>query len=140
LKDLACGRFPSAYAADFVSTRPACEAARTAADLLARDLLLLAQTDDADHALGSVRDLLGCARAVGDEPLTASQRIRMDCRALAAEGLQRALAQGVPSPDALSAVQAQLDAEANEPLLYIALSGERAGYDWLMGKLKGGEI
>jgi hypothetical protein len=140
LKDLPAGRFPIVYAADFVSTRPACEPAREAADLLACELLLLAQGDETDRALSSVRGILGCARAVGDEPLTASQRIRMDCRVLAAEGLQRALAQGVPSPGALRAVQDQLEAEEPEPLLYIALRGERGGYDWLMGKLQGGEL
>jgi hypothetical protein len=140
LQDLSHGRFPGDYAADFVSTRPACEPARIVAHLLACEVVLLAQEDQPDRALGSVRAILGCARAVGDEPLTASQRIRMECRALAAEALQRALAQGVPCPGSLRALQQQLEAEDTESLLSVALCGERGGYDRLMTKLQSGEI
>lgn len=140
LKDFPRGRFPAAYAADFVSTPTPCEPARTAAQLLAGELVLLAHADEADPALQCVGGILGCARAVGDEPLVASQRIRMECRVLAAEALQRALAQGVPSPRALRAVQEEPETENTDSLLYVALRGERGGYDWLMAKLQGGEI
>src|SRR5262249_30910971 len=121
---------------DWIGTRIKVQDARVVANLLQQDVLLLSQEGDADGALRSVRALLNNARSVGDEPLHVSQRVRMACRAVALGSLERVLAQGEPSPQALAELQQLLEMEEQENLLLYALRGERAGLNQLLEALQ----
>src|SRR5262249_19670281 len=102
--------------------------------------LLRAQDRDADGALASVRAVLNAGRSIGDEPFTISQLVRIACRTMAVEKLQRVLAQGEPSEAALLQVQQLLEKEEAEPLMRIITRGERAGQDQLMQTLQTGKM
>jgi hypothetical protein len=142
LVDLTEGRYPIAYSPDLISTLiPHTQDARAIATLLSDDALLLrAQDNDPDGALAACRGLLNAGRSVGDEPLLISQLVRVACRAMAAGQAQRVLAQGGPSEGALRQFQQLLEKEEPEPLLLIAVRGERAGADRLMAAVQSGTI
>jgi hypothetical protein len=140
LKDLPAGRFPSAWANDWKATRSHSPEARAVANLLAWDVLLLVAERDTDGALDSCRALLNCGRAVGEEPLTASQLACIACRSAVVERLERVLAQGEPSPDAMRACWELLERELNHRPLLTALRGERAGCDWMLERVRIGAV
>jgi hypothetical protein len=141
LADLPEGRYPVTYSVDFIGTLiPHVQDAREIANLLAYDALLRAQDQDADGALASVRAVLNAGRSIGDEPFTISQLVRIACRTMAVEKLQRTLAQGEPSEAALLSVQQLLEKEEAEPLMRIIARGERAGEDRLMNALQTGKM
>ena len=84
LMDLSEGRFPVAWASDGISTRlPHLARTREVVNLLAYDVLLRSQNQEADEALSSCRALLNACRAIGDEPVAVSQR----CAWRSADGL-----------------------------------------------------
>jgi hypothetical protein len=141
LADLRCGRYPVAWASDFLSTPlPHLVLARKLANLLVYDAALRAQDGDADGALVSGRAALNVARSIGDEPVLLSQIQRVGRRAVAVQSIQRTLAQGQPSEPALAAAQKLLADEAEEPLLLIALRGERAGDHMLLLNVESGNF
>jgi hypothetical protein len=100
--------------------------------LLAYDALLHAQDKDLDRALASCRGILNCSRALGDELGLTSMMSRIALNWIAAKRTERTLAQGEPSEAALSSIQHDLAAQAEEPLLLIAARGERAWVDEVM--------
>jgi hypothetical protein len=139
LADLSHGRYPITWAPDFLSTlTPHLAEARKVTNLLVYDAALRAQDGDADGALDSGRAALSAARSIGDEPLLLSQVQRVGRRAVAVQSMQRTLAQGQPSDKALAAAQKLLEEEAEEPLLLIALRGERAGDHMLLTNVESG--
>jgi hypothetical protein len=139
LADLPEGRYPVTYSPDFISTLiPHVQDAREIASLMAYDAMLRAQDQDADGALASARAVLNAGRSIGDEPFAISQLVRIACRAMAVEKLQRVLAQGEPSEAALLPVQQLLEKEEAEPLMWIISRGERAGDDRLMQTIQTG--
>jgi hypothetical protein len=141
LADLPEGRYPITYSPDFIGTLvPHVQDARAIASLLAYDALLRAQDLDADQALVSTGAVLNAGRSIGDEPFAISQLVRIACRAMAVEKMQRVLAQGEPSEAALLPVQQLLEKEEPEPLMLIVTRGERAGQDRLMQLLQTGKI
>jgi hypothetical protein len=141
LADRPQGRFPINYSVDFVGTLlPDIQGTREVARLLGYDSMLRAQEGDADGALTSCCAVLDAGRAIGDEPLIISQLVRLALRALAVRKIERTLAQGQPSEDALKQVQQLLEQEEQENLLLIALRGERAGFDRLMEALQTGKV
>jgi hypothetical protein len=140
LKDMPRGRFPITYARDGISTLLASHEARDVAYLLHNASLLRAQEGDADGALECCRAICNCARAIGDEPSLVSQLVRIACRSTAVSDAERVLAQGQPSAPALLALQRALEEEELEPLLLIAMRGERALLDRLMAALQHGEF
>jgi len=60
-------------------------------------------------------------------PSAISLLVRVACQTIAINSMERTLAQGQPSEKELEAAQQLLQKEAAEPLLWIALRGERAG-------------
>jgi hypothetical protein len=70
--------------------------------------------------------MLNSGRAIGDEPLLWSQFIRGNICFLAVRGAERALAQGQPDEPQLAALQTLVERESREPVLLIALRGNRA--------------
>jgi hypothetical protein len=71
--------------------------------------------------------MLNTGRAIGDEPTLISLLIRIALQAVSLASLERTLAQGEPSVAELEALQRLLEDEVRQPLLWIALRGERAG-------------
>jgi hypothetical protein len=135
------GRYSITYSPDFISTLiPHTQDARLIAAMLAYDAVLRAQAGDADGALSSCRGVLNAGRSVGDEPLIISQLVRVACRTTAVDRVQRVLAQGESSEEALRQLQGLLEKEESEPLLLIAARGERAGLDRLMETIQAGKI
>jgi hypothetical protein len=140
LADMPHGRFPIQYTPDWFGTTIKVQDARIVANLLQQDVLLLAQAGDAEAALRSVRAILFASRSIGDEPLSLSQWVRMACRALAVDSLERVLAQGEPSPEALAELQQLLENEEQEDLLLYAFRGERAGLEHLLAGMQTGQV
>jgi hypothetical protein len=141
LADFPHGRYPVAWAPDFIGTPlPHLPQARKTANLLVYDAALRAQDGDADGALDSGRAALNAARSIGDEPLLLSQLQRIARRGVVVQSVQRTLAQGQPSDAALAAAQKLLADEAGEALLLIALRGERAGDHLLLTNLAAGNL
>jgi hypothetical protein len=140
LAGLTEGRYPINYSPDWIGTLiPHTQDARLIADLLANDALLRAQDRDPDGALASCRGALNAGRSIGDEPRLISQLVRIACRGIATRQAERVLAQGGPSEDALRQFQELLEKEEREPLLLIAVRGERAGMDRLMETIQSGK-
>jgi hypothetical protein len=103
------------------------------------EAILQAQDGRADAALDAGRGILNVGRSIGDEPCTISQLVRFACAAIAIQSLERTLAQGQPTEEALQAAQKLLEEEAAEPSLLIAARGERAGQHRLAEALARGE-
>jgi len=134
------GRFPLQWSKDIVSTTIASQDARAVVNVLRLEAALLAQEGKADEALEATRGILVAGRSVGDEPLMISQLIRIACSAVAVQTLERVLAQGEPSAEALKQMQDLLEAEAAEPRLLIAARGERASMNEKMRAMKRGDL
>jgi hypothetical protein len=139
LPGLRDGRFPIHYTKDSISTLINSQDARAGAILLHHEAVLLAQEGKADKALEATRGIVVSGRAIGDEPFIISQLIRMACQIIALQTLERVLAQGEPSADELKKMQELLELEVADPLLLIAIRGERAGQHQLMKALKSGD-
>ncbi len=103
----------------------------------AESRLLKGDVDDALEAAGAI---LGCVRAIGDEPMSSSQNQRMRLIREAIGLVARVLASGEASDAALLALQGQLSAMASEPILLLALRADRAQFDDLMAKLADGRV
>ena len=141
LADLPRGRYPITYAPNFFGTLlPHAQEARQVARLLQLDAMFRAQEGDTDGALDSCRALMNVGRSLGDEPIAISQLVRMAIEGVSLQALQRTLAQGQASDEALAKVQDLLADETAQPLLLHALRGERAGSDQLFRKLGTGEL
>jgi hypothetical protein len=141
LADRPEGRYPLTINADFISTvRPCLDNAFSVARLLNLDATLLAQDYKPDQALISVRAILNVGRYVGDEPTLGSQQSRLSCRKMATVCLERVLAQGEPSDEALTAVQQLLVEEDAFPSFLIGARGQRAGLHMLMENLESGPV
>jgi hypothetical protein len=113
--------------------------ARALANLLWLDVALLAHDKQPDAALQSCRALLNAGRSVGDEPLILSHLVRIGCQRVAIDAIERTLAQGQASEEALAVTQHLLVDEVNQPNLLHALRGERAYGDILMGWMEAGD-
>jgi hypothetical protein len=140
LKDLPEGRYEIQWSEDgFGTLFPHWQPAREIASLLSFDALLRARDGDADGALDSCLAVLNAGRSIGDEPTLVSLLVRIACQALAVQRLEQALAQGLPSGEALARVQAALEKEARPPLLLIAFRGERAALHRFMTQVEEGK-
>ena len=114
--------------------------ARAVARLLRMDAMLRAYDDDLDGALESCRAILNVGRSIGDEPFLISMLVRVAIGQEAIDTAKRILALGEPSDDAIVKLQALIDDEAAQPLLTIAINGERGSTDEVMRRLGAGTI
>jgi hypothetical protein len=128
LGNYSLGRFPAEPSQDPLDLNPNCERAFDAVLLLQLQAKLLAQENDGKAALEAVLGMLAVARSVGDEPNMLAQMIRQRCQAEALATIARILAQTQPDADLLRKVQTVLEEEDQEPLMLIAMRGERAGH------------
>jgi hypothetical protein len=148
LKDMPKGRFPITFSADFINTLlPNQQNARSVFHVMQHDAWLRAQDGDLDGAVESCRAAMNAARSIGDEPTLISFLIRVAGDHVAISALERTLAQGQPSEQALKPMQALLAreiADAEKHWLN-GLRGERGGGQRIVqaindGKLKAGAL
>ncbi|HZY86568.1 MAG TPA: hypothetical protein VFE78_17165 [Gemmataceae bacterium] len=141
LADLPNGRYSIKWAADLISTPLiSAETARRCFHLLELEAYRQIQDGDPDGALSSCRGLLNAGRSIGDEPLTLSQLVRVVAQSRAARVVERALAQGQPSENALAAAQALLADEARHPALLVMMRAERVWQHTYLTGLKTGTM
>jgi hypothetical protein len=95
--------------------------------LLTLDAALRAADRDTDGAVDDVRAMVNTGRSIGDEPIATSQLVRIGLVDNALEVLQRVLAQGEASDEALRELDELLAIEEREPIVEWAMMGERAG-------------
>src|SRR5207247_8602307 len=77
---------------------------------------------------------------VGDEPSTVSTLVRIAGSTVAAQMIERTLAQGEPLPAMLAEVQKRLEAEEPAPILLFATRGERAMSNHYSENLRTGNL
>jgi hypothetical protein len=98
------------------------------ATLLRYEAILRAHEGKLDEALASARGVLAAGQALGDEPSVSGQSMRLTCQVLGIRTIERVLAQGEVSPEALQRTQRLIATEAAESrdLLALAARAERA--------------
>lgn len=114
--------------------------ARTVARLLAADSTMRAYDGDIDGALDSCRAIVATGRSIGDEPFLISQLVRIAITHLAFKATSRVLGQGDSTDAALARMQELLLDELKQPLLVIAVNGERALSAETIRRIAAGEI
>ncbi len=137
LADQKEGHVPINWPANPWSTPiPWVDDARSVASMLRFRALLQAQDNDPDGSLRTARAILGAGRSVRDDPTLTLMLMRLSVLSQAVRSIQRTLAQGVPSTDALKQTQLALEEEAAEPMLQQAVRGERAMlqgvWEWIL--------
>jgi hypothetical protein len=142
LADMPHGHFSTQDPSNWFSTPFVvfAQGARSVASLLEWDVRLLSQEDNADGALRSIQAILNTSRAIGDDPRDYAQLVRMAIRSVAVGSLERLLAQGEPSPQALAAFQQLLGMDEQENLLLHNIRGERAGFNQLGEAMQKGTL
>jgi hypothetical protein len=113
---------------------------RTVARLLAADAAIRVHDGDPDGALDSCRAILGVGRSIGDEPFSVSQLVRVSISTMAIKSGRRVLGQAEASDAALARLQSLMLDELAQPLLLIAMKGERAMYFELIRRVGTGEV
>lgn len=103
-------------------------------------LALSAEQGDADGALDQVRIILCTGRPPADFPSRVTNLEAVRVRAGAARGVERVLAQGEPSSDALFKIRQLMASEAGRASLLPALRGERAWFEELIRGLGNGQV
>lgn len=137
LAEMPQGRYPIQWAPDYISTLlPHAQEARQLGFFAQDDVFLRLEEGDIQGACQCWRALLNIARSFGDEPILVSMLCRMQGGNVAVGALERILGQGEPSAADLADMQARLEQEADEPLLYHGLRGERACMNGLLDQLE----
>ena len=135
------GWVPIKWAPDYVSTNMEhVQKVRGVSAVLQLDAALRSQDGDHAGAWESSLNLFALCRAIDDEPTIISQLVRMAVRHMAANSLERTLAQGTVDDAALAEAHNLLKAEAEEPILVHAFRGERAVLDMLFTNLENGTV
>jgi hypothetical protein len=110
--------------------------------LLGHDALLRSFDGDADGACLAAQAAFNAARSLGDEPVTLSHHVRTACTLHGLNALQRALAQGEPGVQHLTAWQELVEREEEETpaALVNVFRGERAMQHRFMEALDAGRV
>jgi hypothetical protein len=98
------------------------------------------QEGQADDALATARRILVAGRGVGDEPAMLAQLVRFGAQLVATQVIERVLAQGLPSAEALARTQRLLSEDAADPQLLYAFRGERAAQHRFAEAVDAGEL
>ena len=126
LHDRPRGRYPASLGPDSLFAPLPCDGVQAVALLLHVQAALEASHGDADGALATIRCLVNVARSIGDEPTPMSQVLRAYIGARAVRAVERVLAHGRPSAEALATTRRVFLREAGEPILPDAYRAERA--------------
>jgi hypothetical protein len=141
LKDMPRGRFPVTYSDDYNSTLiPNHQDTRLVGNVLRYDAFLLAHDGKCDEAVESCHAILNAGRAMEDGPLLISLLIRIALNSIVTDTLERVLAQGSASEEALRIMQAALEQESKDSMWLAAMRGERAGQHYLFDNMRAGKV
>lgn len=142
--DKTWGRYPISFSKDGISTLlPFTQDAREYCNALCHEATLRADLGtkaDLDLSLDSCRRAILCNRAIGDEPTLISVLVRIAIRARSFKKIERIVAQGEPSPEALAQMQKLLEEDEAENMLIQGARGERALMDRMMLALQRGDL
>jgi hypothetical protein len=94
--------------------------------LLQLDVFLKIHENNGDAALADCRAILNVGRSIGDEPAIIPQLARIAEGNVALQLLERILANGEPTDQALRSLDVFLAEESDTPHLLVAIRGERA--------------
>jgi hypothetical protein len=133
------GRYNVAWGPNPMLAILPCQEVRPVAALLHMRALLQDQDGQADDALATGRRIVIAGRSLGDQPALISQLVRVATHAVAVQAVERVLAQGLPSADALARTQRLLAEDAAEPLLVYAFRGERALQERFLEGIESGD-
>jgi hypothetical protein len=133
------GRFNITYGPNPLDAPSPYQDVRAAIALLRNLAVLQDQDGQADASLATARRIVIAGRGIGDEPSMIAQLVRVAAHSIAVQSVERALAQGLPSGEALAQTQRLLAEDAAEPLFVYALRGERASQHRLIELIKSGE-
>lgn len=134
------GRYAIEHGPDVSTPAPAALGLYQVVFLLRHDALLAVHDGRTRDALTNSRAILVAGRSLGDEPAPTYQVKRLECWDDALNVLERALAHGRAAAEDLEAVQPLLEAEADEPLAWMLLSGELAMCHLRFSALEAGEL
>ncbi|MBI3409408.1 MAG: hypothetical protein HY040_13790 [Planctomycetes bacterium] len=135
------GRYPIAYADNFLLTNLNNEQdSRRVALFLERVAVHSAEEGEWQEATDACHAYLVCASAMGDEPITPSQFVRMAMRHVASEVLERILAQYQLDDAMLTEFQNRWQKESEFPTTRVWLRGDRAGLSHVCEGLQRGQI
>ena len=135
------GRNPLVYTKDWCDANlSASQKLRWIAQAFHLEAMLQIQENDLEAALESAQAIAHTARATGDEPFLISMHIRMVIRRTALRTIERALAQGVPKPTTLAALQQFWQEESEAPLYLTGVRGRRGQGLALMTAIKNRSI
>jgi hypothetical protein len=141
LIDYPRGRHPITWRKDVISSLlPASQDSRNDVSILRYDVMLLCQDGDLDGAIRSARASYNASLAVRDEPFAVSQLIHIACRRISLTDLERILAQGEPSPDALADFQRLLEEDDRDNPFLVAMRGERGMLDGFLEVIQHGRL
>ncbi len=143
LKDMPNGRYRLNVTPDFFSTMlNDQQSARGVFYVLQYDAMLRAQIGDLDGAIESCRACMNAGRSLGDEPILISFLIRVAGDHMALMALERTLAQGRPTEQALQPMQKLIQQEMGDLQKHwvSAMRGERAGHEILIRALNEGKL
>jgi hypothetical protein len=141
LKDMPRGRFFVNYPDNYFGTLiPDHQSARHVADWLTHDAYLLAHERKYDEAVQSCRASLNAGRAVADDLFLVTHLIRVASQTITVATLERVVAQGEASDEALHAMQVLLEKEMKESSYLRAMRGERAGIHMLFDNMRTGKV
>jgi len=141
LIDLPRGRHPIVWKKDYVSSLiPNTQQSRDVVAILRYDVLLRCQDGDLDGAMQSVRASFNSSLALRDEPFAVSQLVRIACRKITLNALERVLAQGEPSAKELEEFQRVLEEDEKENPFLLAMRAERGMIDGFLEVVQRGDM
>ncbi len=141
--DMQKGRFSFTLAKNpFNTLLPHLSQAKDVTLLLYLESVQCAEVGDSDVALASVRGMLNAARSIGEEPFLISQLMRLACVGATLTALERVIAQGQPSSEALRKLSQLLELEeaSLQSALISAVRSERATLANVYEKIYSGEL
>jgi hypothetical protein len=141
LEALPRGRYPIRWERNPIATNTDhLLKARKGANLLFCEGIRRAHHDDGEGALAACRASLNAGRSIGDEPPAIPQMVRVACQGVAFDALERILAQCSPGAESLTQTQRLWQDEADYPLLFVAMRGERAFVHTVFLRMESGEM
>jgi hypothetical protein len=135
------GRYPITYFKDYFAVRiPHIMAVKSIGLILEADAVARAEWKDYEGAMESCCACLANGRTLGDEFLLLATSARNNQRIRAAGLLQRILAQGEPSDDALKTLRSQFADESEVRRLERSLRFERGQFHKMFEGIESGEL
>ncbi|PWT82613.1 MAG: hypothetical protein C5B58_07915, partial [Acidobacteria bacterium] len=126
MADMPHGRFTIDWTTNPIVATIPYDPVRSVVNLLHFDVSRRLYDGDADGALVSCRAAVHAGQYIGEEPSLLAFLVRSGCLGASLLRVERILAQGNPTEDALHQMQELLEEEDRRPVFYRTVRGERA--------------